>query len=115
MANDITCELDNYYYFLPVNLVVVVMVFDKSVPIPLRSMGAMSNIVVTNIMACRVFRRTKFGQLKKEDNSANKFQGNDDGQLPSFPVFTHGTQNTDRSQLHGGSRIDYSLNDTLPL
>ncbi|KAF8199057.1 hypothetical protein BJ912DRAFT_950735, partial [Pholiota molesta] len=94
------------YYLISLisNLVVVVMVFDTSVPIPLRSMGAMSNVVVTNIMASRVFRRTKFGQLMKEGNSATKFQGNDDGQLPSFPVFAHDTRNTDRSQLQEGSR-----------
>ncbi len=41
------------------------MAFDQSVPVPLRSMCATPNIVLVNIMACRVYRRTKAGVFRQ--------------------------------------------------
>lgn len=45
------------------------MVFDQDIPVILRSMGAAVNVVVTNIMACRVYRRTKFAQVRENELS----------------------------------------------
>lgn len=46
------------------------MAFDQSVPVPLRSMCATPNIVLVNIMACRVYRRTKAGVFRELDASS---------------------------------------------
>lgn len=51
------------------NMVTVIMVFDTSVPIPLRSMCATPNIVITSIMACRVYRRTRAGFFREAEIS----------------------------------------------
>ena len=51
------------------NLAVVTMVFDQDIPVILRSMGAAVNVVVTNIMACLVYRRTKFAQVRENELS----------------------------------------------
>ncbi|KAF9471409.1 hypothetical protein BDN70DRAFT_869212 [Pholiota conissans] len=59
------------YYLISLisNLVTVVMVFDTSIPITLRSMGATTNIVLTNIMACRVYRNTRRGMIRENEIS----------------------------------------------
>ncbi len=41
------------------NMATVIMIFDTAVPIPLRLMWVPPNIVITSIMACRVYRRTR--------------------------------------------------------
>ena len=50
-------------------MVTVIMVFDTGVPIPLRSMCATPNIVITSIMACRVYRRTRAGLFREVELS----------------------------------------------
>ena len=45
------------------------MLFDQDIPVILRSVGAAVNVVVTNIMACRVYRRTKFAQVRENELS----------------------------------------------
>lgn len=52
------------------SLVTVVMNFDQSVPVPMRTMFATLNVVLVNIMACRVFRRTKSGLLRETEISS---------------------------------------------
>ncbi|KJA14649.1 hypothetical protein HYPSUDRAFT_150082 [Hypholoma sublateritium FD-334 SS-4] len=64
--------LDGQRYYLITlasNMVTVIMVFDTSVPIPLRSMCATPNIVITSIMACRVYRRTRAGFFRESELS----------------------------------------------
>ncbi|KAF9471347.1 hypothetical protein BDN70DRAFT_888251 [Pholiota conissans] len=59
------------YYLISLisNLVTVIMVFDTSVPVPMRSMCATPNIVLTNIMACRVYRNTRRGFIRESEIS----------------------------------------------
>ena len=45
------------------------MLFDQDIPVILRSEGAAVNVVVTNIMACRVYGRTKFSQVLENELS----------------------------------------------
>jgi len=78
------------YYLISLisNVVTVIMVFDTSVPIPMRSMCATPNIVLTNIMACRVYRNTKFGFIRESEVSTATMQGLPKKHiLPPFPLF----------------------------
>ncbi len=45
------------------------MLFNQDIPVILRSVGAAVNVVVTNIMACRVYRRTKFAHIRENEFS----------------------------------------------
>ena len=47
------------------------MAFDQSVPVPLRSMCATPNIVLVNIMACRVYRHTRIGMIRESEISTS--------------------------------------------
>ncbi|KAJ3511793.1 hypothetical protein NLJ89_g3893 [Agrocybe chaxingu] len=60
------------YYLTTVstNLLTVVVFFLKTVPVVYRTMFVVPNVMLMNIMACRVFRRTKFG-LYREKTSIN--------------------------------------------
>ncbi|KAF8199056.1 hypothetical protein BJ912DRAFT_950733 [Pholiota molesta] len=87
--------LDGQRYYLITlisNLVTVVMVFDTSVPIPMRSMCATPNIVLTNIMACRVYRRTKAGLFRESEISTTNMSAKN--RLP-VAVYTSRTKASD--------------------
>lgn len=66
------------------------MVFNTHVPVPMRSMFATPNIALLNIMACRVYRNTKFGLFREEElSTANMNKAETESKLPPFPVFAH--------------------------
>ena len=76
------------------NLVTVIMVFDTSVPVPMRSMCATPNIVLVNIMACQVYRRTPAGLFRETEISTTAVSAK-----PRKPgavaVYTSSTKATD--------------------
>ena len=74
------------------NLVTVIMVFDTSVPIPLRSMCATPNLVLTNIMACRVYRRTRAGIFREVEVSTTALS--DKIHKPNIPIAFYTTNTT---------------------
>ncbi|KJA25595.1 hypothetical protein HYPSUDRAFT_134612 [Hypholoma sublateritium FD-334 SS-4] len=60
--------LDGQRYYLITlisNLIAVVIAFDTSVPPEMRSIFSQPNIVLTNIMACRVYRRIRRGIFRE--------------------------------------------------
>ena len=69
------------------NLVTVIMVYDTAVPIPLRAMCATPNLVLTNIMACRVYRKTKVGLFK--DVEASTSRASEKNRKPIIPIAVH--------------------------
>ena len=71
------------------------MVFNTRVPVPMRSMFATPNIALLNIMACRVYRNTKFGVFREEEiSTSNMNKADAESKLPPFPVFAHRTDLT---------------------
>ncbi|KAF8199025.1 hypothetical protein BJ912DRAFT_845137, partial [Pholiota molesta] len=66
------------YYLLTMisNLVAVIMLFSTHIPIPMRSMFATPSLVLTNIMACRVYRNTKFGLVRESEISTSNMEEN---------------------------------------
>ncbi|KAF9044987.1 hypothetical protein BJ165DRAFT_1474700 [Panaeolus papilionaceus] len=75
------------YYTVTVslNLLTVIMLFVSSVPPVYRIMFVVPNVVLTNIMACRVFRDTKFG-LMRDSLLATSAQMDSTRVLDSRPV-----------------------------
>ena len=68
------------------------MAFDQSVPDPLRSMCATPNIVLVNIMACRVYRRTKAGVFRQLGVSSVAMSRNT---APVIAISTNRVRTTD--------------------
>jgi len=62
------------YYLTTVttSLMTVIMLYVSSVPITYRTMFTVPNIALMNIMACRVFRHTKFGMFRETSISTSK-------------------------------------------
>jgi hypothetical protein len=61
---------DGQAYYLTtvtINLVAVIMLFNQSVPTILRTVFWVSNVVIVNIMASRVFRNTIFGRFRETE------------------------------------------------
>lgn len=83
------------------SLLTVVMAFDTSVPVPMRSMCATPNIVLVNIMACRVYRRTKAGIFRElQISSAGKNRT-----APVISIHTNRTRTSDGPPF----RVDIEL------
>lgn len=82
------------------------MAFDQSVPIPMRTMFATLNIVLVNIMACRVYRRTKSGLLRETEISTTHIasDGNSKARPAVISVQTNRIRTTDDSY-----RVDIEL------
>ncbi|KAF9471757.1 hypothetical protein BDN70DRAFT_887762 [Pholiota conissans] len=100
------------YYLLSLisNIVTVIMVFDTSVPIPMRSMCATPNIVITNIMACRVYRNTRFGLIREKEVATTTMKGLPKAKpFPLFPLFAHTKATTDGGFT--GMTYDVPLSD----
>ncbi|KDR73143.1 hypothetical protein GALMADRAFT_72738 [Galerina marginata CBS 339.88] len=68
------------YYLTTVStsLLTVIMLYVSSVPIAYRTMFTVPNIMLMNIMACRVFRNTKFGLFRENTISTSKMRSKDD-------------------------------------
>ncbi|KAF9043113.1 hypothetical protein BJ165DRAFT_1529231 [Panaeolus papilionaceus] len=62
------------YYLTTVttNLMTVIMLYIEAVPITYRTMFTVPNIALMNIMACRVFRNTKFGVFRETSISTSR-------------------------------------------
>ncbi|KAF8154858.1 hypothetical protein B0H34DRAFT_718261 [Crassisporium funariophilum] len=72
---------DGQAYYLStvtLNLLTVIMLYISSVPITYRTMFTVPNITLMNIMACRVFRNTKFGVFRETMISSSKMMSRDD-------------------------------------
>jgi hypothetical protein len=69
------------YYLTTVttNLMTVIMLYVSSVPITYRTMFSVPNIALMNIMACRVFRNTKFGVFRETSISTSRMGTAKDG------------------------------------
>lgn len=48
------------------NIVVVILTWVKGAPIAYRLMFTVLNVALTNMMACRVYRHTKFGDFRED-------------------------------------------------
>ncbi|KAH9476051.1 hypothetical protein JR316_0011621 [Psilocybe cubensis] len=72
------------YYLLTTISALLTIVFAsiKSVPVPLSTVFATPTLMLTNIMACRVYRNTRFG-LFREDEISTANMSRD------IPVFVH--------------------------
>ncbi|KAF9481930.1 hypothetical protein BDN70DRAFT_930471 [Pholiota conissans] len=57
------------YYLMTLisNIVTAILIFSTSLPVPLRAMLPVFNVALTNIMACRVYRRTKTGLFRESE------------------------------------------------
>lgn len=62
------------------NLLTVIMVYVTSVPASYRGMATGPNIVLTNIMACHIFRSTKFGLIS--DSTYFSSRSHPSGSIP---------------------------------
>ncbi|KAF8154826.1 hypothetical protein B0H34DRAFT_718046 [Crassisporium funariophilum] len=73
------------YYLTTVttSLMTVIMLYIDSVPIAYRTMFTVPNIMLMNVMACRVFRNTKFGLFRETAISTSKMMSRDDVTGPS--------------------------------
>jgi len=61
---------DGQAYYLTtvtINLLAVIMLFNQTVPTILRTVFWVPNVLVVNIMACRVFRNTIFGRFRETE------------------------------------------------
>ncbi|KAF9475472.1 hypothetical protein BDN70DRAFT_840892 [Pholiota conissans] len=91
--------LDGQRYYLVTlvsSLVTVIMAFDTSVPVPLRSMCANLNIVLVCIMACRVYRRTKSGLFRETEISTTNISAASKIRTPvGISVHTNRTRTMD--------------------
>ncbi|KAG6829111.1 hypothetical protein H0H92_005653 [Tricholoma furcatifolium] len=60
------------YYLVSVtsNIVVAVLTWASTVPLSYRLMFTIFNVALTNMMACRVYRNTRFGNLREETVSS---------------------------------------------
>lgn len=67
----------------------------------MRSMFATPNIALLNIMACRVYRNTKFGLFREEEISTSNMQKAIESKLPPFPVFAHRSEITTTNSSSG--------------
>lgn len=76
------------------NLVAVIMLFNTHIPVPMRSMFATPSLVLTNIMACRVYRNTKFGLVRESEISTSNMKENNNTGLVFGPLFAHSTRAT---------------------
>jgi len=56
-----------YLTTITINLVAVIMLFNRSVPTILRTVFWLPNVILVNIMACRVFRNTIFGNFREAE------------------------------------------------
>ncbi|KAF9482245.1 hypothetical protein BDN70DRAFT_853708 [Pholiota conissans] len=92
------------YYLITLvsSLLTVVMAFDTSVPVPMRSMCATPNIVLVNIMACRVYRRTKAGVFRELEISTI---GKSPRTAPQISIHTNRTRTSDGPPF----RVDIEL------
>ncbi|PPQ98316.1 hypothetical protein CVT26_013635 [Gymnopilus dilepis] len=77
------------YYLTTVatRLLTVILFYSTNLPAAYRSMFILPNIVIMNIMACRVFRNTKFGHIKQEPyngiSTTIRFRSRDEGTATS--------------------------------
>ncbi|KAF9473269.1 hypothetical protein BDN70DRAFT_886012, partial [Pholiota conissans] len=89
------------YYLLSLifNLMTVVIIFNTSVPVTMRSMWVTPNVVLTNIMACRVYRNTRFSCLEEWEVSTSTSRYKQ--KRTQIPIFAH-TQETTMSTYNDG-------------
>lgn len=78
------------YYLITVtsNLVVLIMLYVPGVPVPYRAMFTATNIPIMNIMACRVYRKTRNAVMRTTVVSSRRiFSTNDTGPSISLGFF----------------------------
>jgi hypothetical protein len=56
-----------YLTTITINLVAVIMLYNRSVPTILRTVFWLPNVIMVNMMACRVFRNTIFGKFRESE------------------------------------------------
>ncbi|KAH7924531.1 hypothetical protein BV22DRAFT_1090750 [Leucogyrophana mollusca] len=99
------------YYLITVgsNLLTVVMIYMSAVPVPYRTMFPVPNVMLTNAMACHVFRSTKLGVIT-EDGTAF---GDTQDLLPL--TFRRGERNdVDSRIIVGPPKVAHCARDTSP-
>ena len=67
MLNQLTCCCFFHRTTVTINLIAVIMLFNQSVPTILRTVFWVPNVLMVNIMACRVFRNTIFGRFRETE------------------------------------------------
>ncbi|KAJ3506387.1 hypothetical protein NLJ89_g6892 [Agrocybe chaxingu] len=79
---------DGQVYYLTtvsISLLTVIMLYVKSVPVTYQTMFTVPNIVLMNVMACRVFRNVKFGKFRETPLSSNR-RDNDRSRHSGLPI-----------------------------
>ena len=66
------------------NIASTTLLLDKKVPEPYQSVLNTPNVVLINIMACRVFRKTKLGLFREEELSTSNMMTNGIEPIPVF-------------------------------
>jgi len=70
-----------------INLVAVIMLFNQSVPTILRTVFWVPNVLMVNIMACRVFRNTIFGNFRENEISTSLISKELRGEIIPLPLW----------------------------
>jgi len=68
------------------SLLTVIMLYVDAVPVVYRTMFTVPNIVLMNVMACRVFRHTKFGLLRECEISTSSLLKSKAGRSKTLPA-----------------------------
>jgi len=68
------------------SLLTVIMLYVDAVPVVYRTMFTVPNIVLMNVMACRVFRHTKFGLLRECEISTSSLLKSKAGRPKTLPA-----------------------------
>ncbi|KAF8810290.1 hypothetical protein BYT27DRAFT_7186756 [Phlegmacium glaucopus] len=98
-----------YVVIVTVNVLTVIMFFDQSIPDSLRTVFMVPNVVLTNIMACRVFRNTIFGSVRESQISTSFVarEPNVDSVIPLAVLREEGSSDSSTKQAGGATfKID---------
>ncbi|KAF4609851.1 hypothetical protein D9613_010431 [Agrocybe pediades] len=93
------------YYLTTVttSLMTVIMLYIKAVPVSYQTMFTVPNIMLMNIMACRVFRNTKFGIFRENTYSSARYKSTvkDDKFAVPLSLTSGGTAGRNGRQVRG--------------
>ncbi|KIJ41531.1 hypothetical protein M422DRAFT_31730 [Sphaerobolus stellatus SS14] len=100
------------YYLVTLcsNLLTVIMVYVDSVPVTYRTMFSVPNIMITNIMAARVYRNTKFGLIRETQLSTTGRSTGD--QRAGIPLYNRGMVRPGTSVATGTTVQDFEVHIT---
>lgn len=93
------------------SLLTVIMLYVPSVPVTYQTMFTVPNIVLMNIMACRVFRNTKFGLFRHGITTGSNLRSRDDRTAASvIPLSFTGNSRAKGPISDGSTVVESNLN-----